>query len=63
VTADGVYLSGFAAGMPVIVYSEGGQQILSRRTASDGTLTISLANRKSGVYVVKAGHAALKIVR
>jgi len=63
VTADGVFLSGFAAGMPVAVYSEGGQQILRRRTAADGSLAISLANWKSGVYVVKADHAALKIVR
>lgn len=55
-------LSGFQAGIQVAVYTIDGRLAFSGKTATNGTLELSLRQLFAGVYVVKTGSLTHKIV-
>lgn len=60
---DAVTYRNLPEGTAVSLYSAGGM-LLEQRKAGDGqSLTISVANRPSGIYIVKAGKETIKLMR
>ena len=62
-TADGAQLAGFAPKTAVEVYTTSGLLLSREQTAADGTLTISLAARPQGIYIIKTNQTTLKILK
>lgn len=60
---DAVTYRNLPEGTAVSLYSAGGM-LLEQRKAGDGqSLTISVANRPSGIYIVKAGKETIKLMK
>ena len=61
VIPDGVELTGFAANTVVTIHNLQGQQLGAYRTSQSGSLTISLADREQGIYLIHANKSTIKI--
>ena len=61
VIPDGVELTGFAANTVVTIHNLQGQQLSAYRTSQSGSLTISLADREQGIYLIHANKSTIKI--
>ena len=61
VIPDGVELTGFAANTLVTIHNLQGQQLGAYRTSQSGSLTISLADREQGIYLIHANKSTIKI--
>ena len=61
VIPDGVELTGFAANTIVTVCNLQGQLLGAYRTSQSGSLTISLADREQGIYLIHANKSTIKI--
>lgn len=64
ITAEGgeLSVSGIAPGTAVAVYSLNGQNVLQTK-AQGSTARLSVSGLKGGVYIVRAGNKAIKIVK
>ena len=58
---DGVELTGFAANTIVTVCNLQGQLLGAYRTNESGSLSISLADREQGIYLIHANKSTIKI--
>lgn len=47
----------------VILYDISGKQIMSKRAAGNGSVTIDLNNQPQGTYIVRSGKQSLKVQR
>ena len=61
VIPDGVELTGFAANTVVTVCNLQGQLLGAYRTSPSGSLSISLADREQGIYLIHANKSTIKI--
>lgn len=62
-TSDAVLLSDFKSSTPVFMYSVNGMLTDRYTIPESGSLQISLAGKRSGVYIIKAGRSTIKITR
>lgn len=60
---DGVTFRNLAEGTSVSVYSANGTLVEQRTAPAGQPLSISIAQRPAGVYVVKAGKETIKLVK
>ena len=61
VIPDGIELTGFAVNTVVTIHNLQGQQLGAYRTSQSGSLTISLADREQGIYLIHANKSTIKI--
>ena len=58
-----LFLSGFQPGERVSLYHADGRLLMHRSISSGGTLTLSLEQLPSGIYIVKTNHQSIKIIK
>lgn len=51
------------AGTAVELFSAGGLLLQRLTTTSDGSLSLSVADRPTGIYIVKAGRQTIKLLK
>lgn len=60
---DEVKLNGFEPGSPVTIYTADGRQILNSKVQADGNLTLPIAERQNGIFIVKINKQSFKLIR
>ena len=58
-----LFLSGYQSGGRVSLYHADGQLLQHKSVSDDGTLTLSLEQLPSGIYIVKTNHQSIKIIK
>lgn len=58
-----LFLSGYQPGARVSLYHADGQLLQHKSIGDDGTLTLSLEQLPSGIYIVKTNHQSIKIIK
>jgi hypothetical protein len=60
---DEVVFRGLQDGTTASIYTVGGQLVGQVKATDNAPLTISLQNRPTGVYIIKAGTETIKIMK
>ena len=58
-----LFLSGYQPGERVSLFHADGRLLQHRSIGDDGTLTLSLEQLPSGIYIVKTNHQSIKIIK
>ena len=58
-----LFLSGYQPGARMSLYQADGQLLQHKSIGDDGTLTLSLEQLPSGIYIIKTNHQSIKIIK